>query len=99
MMAHIPVTPIDTTGSGDAFVAGLAVGLAEQRSLVEAAWLDGPSMLATVVNTGEPMFVVDVDMPAMVNASTLPELRALPDSKPRHRRVASRHEECEHADE
>jgi ribokinase len=32
-----PVTVVDTTAAGDAFVAGLAVGLAEGKSLVEAA--------------------------------------------------------------
>lgn len=39
---HIPATPIDvvdTTAAGDAFTAGLAVGLAEGRSLAEAARL------------------------------------------------------------
>lgn len=39
ILPHIPLMAIDTTGSGDAFVAGLAVGLAEQQSLVDAAWL------------------------------------------------------------
>lgn len=32
-----PVTPVDTTAAGDAFVAGLAVALAEGRPLAEAA--------------------------------------------------------------
>jgi ribokinase len=32
-----PVTVVDTTAAGDAFVAGLAVGLGEGRSLVKAA--------------------------------------------------------------
>ncbi len=32
-----PVTVVDTTAAGDAFVAGLAVGLGEGKSLVEAA--------------------------------------------------------------
>jgi ribokinase len=39
VLGHIQVTSVDTTGSGDAFVAGLAVGLAERRVLVDAAWL------------------------------------------------------------
>jgi ribokinase len=34
---HVPV--VDTTGAGDAFAAGIAVGLAENRSLTEAGWL------------------------------------------------------------
>jgi ribokinase len=33
------VETIDATGAGDAFAAALAVGLAEDRSLTEAAWL------------------------------------------------------------
>ena len=33
------VEVVDATGAGDAFAAGLAVGLAENRSLTEAAWL------------------------------------------------------------
>jgi ribokinase len=34
---HVPV--VDTTGAGDAFAAGLAVGLAEGRSLTDAGWM------------------------------------------------------------
>ena len=33
----VPVTPLDTTGAGDAFMAGLAVALAEGKTLEEAA--------------------------------------------------------------
>jgi ribokinase len=36
-VAPYPVTVVDTTAAGDAFVAGLAVGLGEGRPLVEAA--------------------------------------------------------------
>ncbi len=36
-IAPYPVTVVDTTAAGDAFVAGLAVGLAEGKTLVEAA--------------------------------------------------------------
>lgn len=34
-----PVDAIDATGAGDAFAAGIAVGLAEGRSIVEAGWI------------------------------------------------------------
>jgi ribokinase len=34
-----PVEVVDATGAGDAFAAGIAVGLAEGRSLVDAGWL------------------------------------------------------------
>ena len=33
------LTAVDATGAGDAFAAGIAVGLAEDRSLTDAAWL------------------------------------------------------------
>lgn len=36
-VAPYPVTVVDTTAAGDAFVAGLAVGLGEDRPLAEAA--------------------------------------------------------------
>jgi ribokinase len=43
---HVPV--IDATGAGDAFAAGIAVGLAENRSLTDAGWLGcAASALAT----------------------------------------------------
>jgi sugar/nucleoside kinase (ribokinase family) len=38
-LPHQHVESIDATGAGDAFAAGIAVGLAENRSLGEAAWL------------------------------------------------------------
>jgi ribokinase len=36
---HQHVSVVDATGAGDAFAAGLAVGLAEDRSLTDAGWL------------------------------------------------------------
>jgi ribokinase len=36
---HQQVAVVDATGAGDAFAAGLAVGLAEDRSLIDAGWL------------------------------------------------------------
>ena len=33
------IEPVDTTGAGDAFIAGFAVALAQSKSLVEAARL------------------------------------------------------------
>lgn len=38
-LPHQRVIAIDATGAGDAFVAGIAVGLAEDLSLTDAAWL------------------------------------------------------------
>lgn len=38
-LPHQHVRTVDVTGAGDAFAAGLAVGLAENRSLADAAWL------------------------------------------------------------
>lgn len=38
-LPHQEVDVVDTTGAGDAFAAGLAVGLAEGRSISEAGWL------------------------------------------------------------
>jgi ribokinase len=38
-LPHQHVEVVDTTGAGDAFAAGIAVGLAEGKSLSEAAWL------------------------------------------------------------
>ncbi len=38
-LPHQHVKAIDTTGAGDAFAAGIAVGLAEDQSLTDAAWL------------------------------------------------------------
>jgi ribokinase len=38
-LPHQHVATVDTTGAGDAFSAGLAVGLAEGHSLVDAGWL------------------------------------------------------------
>jgi ribokinase len=39
LLRRLPVEPVDATGAGDAFAAALAVGLAEERPLVEAAAL------------------------------------------------------------
>lgn len=38
-LPHQHVRAVDVTGAGDAFAAGIAVGLAENRSLSDAAWL------------------------------------------------------------
>src|SRR5262249_30251170 len=38
-LPHQRVQVVDATGAGDAFAAGIAVGLAEGRSLTDAAWL------------------------------------------------------------
>jgi ribokinase len=52
---HIPSHPVkvvDTTAAGDAFVAGLAVGLAEGLSLVEAARLGNAAGAIAVTRLG-----------------------------------------------
>jgi ribokinase len=52
---HIPAHPVnvmDTTAAGDAFTAGLAVGLAEGMSLVEAARLGNASGALAVTRLG-----------------------------------------------
>jgi ribokinase len=52
---HIPPHPVqvvDTTAAGDAFVAGLAVGLAEGKSLVEAAKLGNAAGAIAVTRLG-----------------------------------------------
>jgi ribokinase len=52
VIGHIKVSALDTTGSGDAFVAGLAVGLAEQRALVDAAWLGAAAAALEATQVG-----------------------------------------------
>lgn len=52
---HLPafrVTAVDTTAAGDAFVAGLAVGLSEGMSLVEAAQLGSAAGAISVTRHG-----------------------------------------------
>jgi ribokinase len=52
---HIPPHPmqvVDTTAAGDAFVAGLAVGLAEGKSLVEAAQMGNAAGAIAVTRLG-----------------------------------------------
>jgi ribokinase len=47
-VAHLPVQVVDTTGAGDAFVAALAVALAKERPLREAAlFANGAAALST----------------------------------------------------
>lgn len=46
------VTPVDTTGAGDAFNAGLAVGLAEAMSMVDAIQLGMRSGVLAVTKSG-----------------------------------------------
>jgi ribokinase len=50
-----PVTPLDTTAAGDAFVGALAVALAEGRPLVEAVrWGNAAGALATTRLGAQP---------------------------------------------
>jgi len=49
------VTPVDTTAAGDAFVGGLAVALAEGRSLADAVrWGNAAGALATTRLGAQP---------------------------------------------
>ena len=52
---HLPAFPaqvVDTTAAGDAFVAGLAVGLAEGKSLVDAARMGNAAGAVAVTRLG-----------------------------------------------
>ncbi len=50
-----PVTPVDTTAAGDAFVGGFAVALAEGRSLADAVrWGNAAGALATTQLGAQP---------------------------------------------
>ncbi len=57
-LPHLPVRAVDSTGAGDAFAAGLAVGMAEGRSALEAGPLaSAAAALATTAlgaQTGLP---------------------------------------------
>jgi ribokinase len=48
LLPKLPVKSVDATGAGDAFIAALAVGIAEGRSFIEAGWMaNGAAALAT----------------------------------------------------
>ena len=70
---HIPphaVQVVDTTAAGDAFVAGLAVGLAEGLSLAEAARLGNSAGAIAVTRLGaQPSMPTRDDMARMLEAS------------------------------
>jgi ribokinase len=51
-LPRIPVESVDATGAGDAFAAALAVGLAEQRSLPEAAALGSAAAALATTKLG-----------------------------------------------
>jgi ribokinase len=52
MVAPHPVRAVDTTAAGDAFVGGLAVGLGEGKSLLEAARLGNAAGALAVTRPG-----------------------------------------------
>lgn len=47
-----PVDAVDATGAGDAFAAGIAVAIAEGRSLVDAGWLGSAAAALTTTRLG-----------------------------------------------
>jgi ribokinase len=48
LLPKLPVKSVDATGAGDAFIAALAVGIAEGRAFIEAGWMaNGAAALAT----------------------------------------------------
>lgn len=50
-----PIAPVDTTAAGDAFVGGLAVALAQGRTLIEAVrWGNAAGALATTKMGAQP---------------------------------------------
>lgn len=51
-IAPFPVNVVDTTAAGDAFVAGMAVGLGEGKSLIEAARFANASGALAVTRPG-----------------------------------------------
>jgi ribokinase len=51
-LPHQKVESVDATGAGDAFVAGIAVGLAENRSLADAAWLGNAASALKTTRVG-----------------------------------------------
>lgn len=54
-VAAFPITPVDTTAAGDAFVGGLAVALAEGRPLPEAVrWGNAAGALAATALGAQP---------------------------------------------
>lgn len=62
-----PVTPVDTTGAGDAFNAGLAVALAEGRSLHEAAQFAAAVAALSVTKAGaQPSMPTRAEVEAFV---------------------------------
>jgi ribokinase len=51
-LPRLPVTRVDATGAGDAFAAALAVGLAEERPLSEAAAVGNAAAALTTTKLG-----------------------------------------------
>lgn len=66
----LKVVPVDTTGAGDAFSAGLAVGLAEGKSLREAAIFAGAvAGLATTRLGAQPAMPYRADVDKVLQSS------------------------------
>jgi len=66
------VTPVDTTASGDAFVGGFAVALAEGRSLAEAVqWGNGAGALATTRLGAQPSLPTRQELERLLTTGTV----------------------------
>ena len=66
------VTPVDTTAAGDAFVAGLAVALADGRSLAEAVrWGNAAGALATTKLGAQPSLPTRQDLEGLLATGTI----------------------------
>lgn len=74
-----PVTPVDTTGAGDAFVAAFAVANAEGKPLAEAVrWGNAAGALATTVPGAQPSLPNRARLEAFLFEGPAEEQRPLP---------------------
>jgi ribokinase len=66
------VTPVDTAAAGDAFVGGLAVALAENKSLAEAVrWGNAAGALATTKLGAQPSLPARQALEALLATGTV----------------------------
>jgi ribokinase len=70
-----PVSVVDATGAGDAFMAGLAVALAERRSVLEAVrWGNAAGALACSAAGAQPSFPWRKDVETLLGGGVAPML-------------------------